>query len=58
MEFGENITNAIKAMYQQAALCVNIDVTENFKVEKGLRQGCPLSPLIFILILEILLMQI
>lgn len=46
--------HAIKVIYyeQQAALCVNNDLTENFKVEKCTRQRCPLSPLPFVLVTE------
>lgn len=39
-------------------MCVNSDITENFKVEKGTRQGCPLSLLLFVMVLELLLRQI
>lgn len=55
MEMGKQITKALKAIYegQNANLIIN-DMTEYFKIEKGTRQGCPLSPLLFILILEIL----
>lgn len=60
MKFGGGFINAIKAIYyeQKAALCVNIDLTENFKVGKGTRQDCPLSPLLFVIVLEVLLRQI
>uniref|UniRef100_A0A670ITK0 Reverse transcriptase domain-containing protein n=1 Tax=Podarcis muralis TaxID=64176 RepID=A0A670ITK0_PODMU len=46
----------IQAIYldQYAKLVINNNITNRFKIEKGTRQGCPLSPLLFILVLEIL----
>uniref|UniRef100_A0A670JNS3 Reverse transcriptase domain-containing protein n=1 Tax=Podarcis muralis TaxID=64176 RepID=A0A670JNS3_PODMU len=46
----------IQAIYsnQHAKLVINNNITDRFKIEKGTRQGCPLSPLLFILVLEIL----
>uniref|UniRef100_A0A8C5S2H9 Reverse transcriptase domain-containing protein n=1 Tax=Laticauda laticaudata TaxID=8630 RepID=A0A8C5S2H9_LATLA len=46
----------IKAIYtnQRVKVMVNGDVTEKFYIRKGTRQGCPLSPLLFILALEVL----
>uniref|UniRef100_A0A670HZZ0 Reverse transcriptase domain-containing protein n=1 Tax=Podarcis muralis TaxID=64176 RepID=A0A670HZZ0_PODMU len=46
----------IQAIYstQSAKLVINNNLTNQFKIEKGTRQGCPLSPLLFIMVLEIL----
>uniref|UniRef100_A0A670HYC8 Reverse transcriptase domain-containing protein n=1 Tax=Podarcis muralis TaxID=64176 RepID=A0A670HYC8_PODMU len=46
----------IQAIYsnQFAKLVINNNLTSRFKIEKGTRQGCPLSPLLFIMVLEIL----
>uniref|UniRef100_A0A670HVE9 Reverse transcriptase domain-containing protein n=1 Tax=Podarcis muralis TaxID=64176 RepID=A0A670HVE9_PODMU len=46
----------IQAIYsnQSAKLVINNNLTNRFKIEKGTRQGCPLSPLLFIMVLEIL----
>uniref|UniRef100_A0A670HTD8 Reverse transcriptase domain-containing protein n=1 Tax=Podarcis muralis TaxID=64176 RepID=A0A670HTD8_PODMU len=45
---------AIRAIYteQQARLIINNNLTKYFPIMKGTRQGCPLSPLLFILVLE------
>uniref|UniRef100_A0A670HXR6 Reverse transcriptase domain-containing protein n=1 Tax=Podarcis muralis TaxID=64176 RepID=A0A670HXR6_PODMU len=46
----------IKAIYssQRAKLIINNNLTDSFMISKGTRQGCPLSPLLFIMVLEII----
>uniref|UniRef100_A0A670K591 Reverse transcriptase domain-containing protein n=1 Tax=Podarcis muralis TaxID=64176 RepID=A0A670K591_PODMU len=60
MEVGTEFFNGIKAIYteQRARLIINNVETEELTVTKGTRQGCPLSPLLFIMILEVLLNSI
>uniref|UniRef100_A0A670HV05 Reverse transcriptase domain-containing protein n=1 Tax=Podarcis muralis TaxID=64176 RepID=A0A670HV05_PODMU len=60
MGVGQGFENGIGAIYseQKAKLIVNNVVTEEFKIEKGTRQGCPISPLLFISVLEVLLNMI
>uniref|UniRef100_A0A670IZP3 Reverse transcriptase domain-containing protein n=1 Tax=Podarcis muralis TaxID=64176 RepID=A0A670IZP3_PODMU len=57
MEVGQEFWNGIKAIYteQKAKLIINNVITEDIKISKGTRQGCPLSPLLFIVVLEVLL---
>uniref|UniRef100_A0A670K2J7 Reverse transcriptase domain-containing protein n=1 Tax=Podarcis muralis TaxID=64176 RepID=A0A670K2J7_PODMU len=59
MHVRQEFFNGIKAIYteQRAKLFVNNVTTEDIKITKGTRQGCPLSPL-FILVLEIFLRSI
>ncbi|KAF7244640.1 hypothetical protein EYD10_09237 [Varanus komodoensis] len=56
MEFGEKFINAILSIYQKqsARIIINGECTNTIDIQKGTRQGCPLSPLLFILILEVL----
>ncbi|CAI5767565.1 Hypothetical predicted protein [Podarcis lilfordi] len=60
MGVGQGFENGIGAIYskQKAKLIVNNVVTEEIPIEKGTRQGCPISPLLFILVLEVLLNMI
>jgi hypothetical protein len=54
--FGVALTNWIMACVSSAsmAVLVNGEATNFFRSGRGLRQGCPLSPLLFILVMETL----
>ena len=54
--FGLSITNWIRLCYQNIESCVlnNGWASNFFALERGVRQGCPLSPYIFLLCVEIL----
>lgn len=56
MQFGETFINFIQTIYtkQKARIKINGDLSGEIEVEKGTRQGCSISPLLFILALEIL----
>lgn len=50
----KKICSGIQAIYktQKARLIINGELSEPFNISKGTRQGCPLSPLLFIMVLE------
>jgi hypothetical protein len=52
--FGSSVTNWIMGCISSAtlAILINGEATKTFSCERGLRQGCSLSPLLFILSLE------
>lgn len=56
IECGPKFKRIIDNIYkrQWAKIKINCDMTKKITIEQGTRQGCPLSPLLFILSLEIL----
>lgn len=41
-----------------ARIRINSQITETFRITRGIRQGCPLSPLLFALAMELLAVRI
>jgi hypothetical protein len=56
MNFGEYFRKCIDVMYKNIESCVlnNGNASEFFKPTRGIRQGCPISANIFIIIVEII----
>ena len=48
--------NIVKAIYDKhtANIILNDEKLKAFSLRSGTRQGCPLSPLLFIIVLEVL----
>ena len=56
----EHTLNLIKMLYDEHRCNINMggEVQDGFDINTGIRQGCPLSPLIFALVMDILLRRI
>ncbi len=39
---------------EEAIICINGSITKAFKIKRGVRQGCPLAPYLFILVDQVL----
>ena len=58
--FGQEFINWIKVIYANATtrIKVNGHLTKNIPLNRGLRQGCPLSSSLYVLVIEIFALQL
>jgi len=58
--FGNDLINWVKLVYSnsQNAILNNGHMTDFFPVKRGVKQGCPLSPYLFIMCIELLSFEI
>ena len=58
--FGNSFIHWIKLLYSNASTKLNINgfLSDNIPVKSGVRQGCPLSALLYVLVIEILALQL
>ena len=57
---GENFINWVRNIYSNAASIININgfFSERIPLQRGVRQGCPLSALLYVLVIEVLAIQL
>ena len=57
---GDSFINWVKIIYANASTRLNINgfLTEQIPLRRGVRQGCPLSAFLYILVIEILALQL
>ena len=58
--FGDTFINWVKVITNNTVSSINYNgwISESFAVESGIRQGCPFSPMTFVLALELLAIKI
>ena len=58
--FGHGFINWVKTIYTDSRLCIknNGYISETFDLSRGIKQGCPLSALLFIISVEIMALRL
>jgi exodeoxyribonuclease III len=58
--FGDNFIKWVEVLTKNTESCINYNgwISETFAIETGIRQGCPFSPMAFVLALELLAIKI
>lgn len=58
--FGENFISWIKIIYSNATTNLNINgfLSDTIPLKSGVRQGCPLSALLYVMVIELLALQL
>ena len=58
--FGEKFISWIKMIYNDTSSAVKVNgyITPSFSIERGVRQGCPLSSMLYVLCAEVLAIEI
>ncbi len=56
MNFGPNFIKWVKILYTDITSCIKSNgfISESFKLQRGVRQGCPLSPLLYCIVSEVM----
>ena len=60
MGFGSSFVQWVNLFYSGVQSCVNVNgyLSSFFSLSRGVRQGCPLSPLLYVLVSEVLAVNI
>lgn len=58
--FGDQFIRWVKTLYKKPKICIknNGHISEEFEINRGIRQGCPLSALLFIIAIEVLALRV
>ncbi len=59
-DFNNYFINAVKTLYVRGNSCVKLlsGTTPKFSIHRGIRQGCPVSPFLFLLVTQILYLMV
>jgi hypothetical protein len=54
--FPEEFIGMTKLLFHDATVCIKINGTQTtaFAIERGVRQGCPLAPYLFLIVVEVM----